>query len=318
MRRRAPGLALVLVLGATLAAVVAEEPAAPGWDEALARTWPRAAARAAGALVRVRSAGGSLARTGLLVAPGVVVTCATHLQTLGGAEGLAVEGRDGRVLPARVRGSDLRLRLVVLEVEGLEGEPLEPAPEAVPGTFVLALGSVLDRRGTVTAGIVSATARFEGRALQVDAPLDAGNHGGPLVDLEGRLVGLAVHVDPRLGDRSGVGFAIPASRVLAVVEPLRRGQVLAPAWIGVAVPRLGIPGAGVLVHAVTPGGPAAASGIAAGERILALGGRPTLDRTAFRAALAELWAGQRVEVVVAPGDGSGPSRTVMLTAEAKQ
>ena len=307
-----PALALV---GAGLLAVSAGEPepgAAPAWDVALARTWPRAAAHAAGSLVRIRPAQGGPARSGVVVDEGLVVTCATHLSELPPGD-LVVEGPDGQTVPARVRGRDLRLRLVALEVAGLRARPLELARDTRPGTFVLVLGSALDPAGTVTSGIVSATGRFDGRALQVDAPLDASNHGGPVVDLEGRLVGVAVRVDERLGDRSGVGFAIPAARVLAVREALRRGEELAPAWIGVAVPRLGLAGEGVLVRGVTPGGPAAAAGIAAGERIVSLGGVPTPHRRAFREALASLWAGQRVEVVLAPAEG-GPTRRVELSA----
>lgn len=319
-RRQALGGAVLLAAG--LVAVAAGEPEpdpGPDWGQALGRTWPRAFERAAGALVRVHPAGGGPSRSGVVVADGLVVTCATHLSPGGplatgvGGE-LVVEARDGQVVPARVRGRDLRLRLVALEAPGLRAAPLEPARGVAPGSLALVLGSGLDPQGTVTSGIVSAAGRFDGRALQLDAGLDASNYGGPVVDLEGRLIGVAVQVDERLGERSGVGFAIPTARILEAAPRLRAGEDLAPAWIGVAVPRLGLAGEGVLVRGVTPGGPAATAGIAAGERIVSLGGVPTPDRRAFRDALARLWVGQRAEVVLVPGDGGQPRRVELVAA----
>lgn len=311
MRRALPPVLLVLIAGLV---VTAKDPPVVGWDLALSRTWPAAAARGAGALVQIRGAGGA-ARSGVVVAPGVVATCATNLDPLGPGPYL-VEGQDGKAVPATVRGRDLRLRLVVLHAPGLAAAPLEPAPAPVPGTHCLVLGAVLDRRGTATSGIVSAVGRFEGRAFQLDAPLDGSNYGGAIVDLEGRLIGLPVHVDPRLGERSGVGFAISSARIAAVLEPLARGEDLGPGWIGLVVPRLGIAGAGVLVRGVAPGSPAEQAGIQAGERVVRLAGRPTPDRRAFREVLADLWAGQVVDVELA--DGKGGTRQVTLTATHKR
>jgi serine protease Do len=307
-RRAVVGLVALVALAAGLdlggARPAAGEDAADPAERALSRAFARAVDRGATHLVAIRPAGDAArrrARSGVVVAPGLVATSASNVDVFG-LDDLVVETGDGRALPATLRGRDLRLRIVLLRVAGLEQAPAPALVEGerAAGTFVVALGGVLGGPGapSATSGIISVTGRFEGRADQVDAPLDASNAGGPLVDLDGRLLGVLVHVDDRLGERSGVGFAVPVQRILAVLERLAQGDQLEAGWLGVVIPRQDDGPAGVSVRGVVPGSAAALAGVATGDRIVALDERPIVNRRAFREAVADLYAGQRVELGV--------------------
>lgn len=304
--RAALGLALVVVLAGAvhLPRRASGEGQAVDEERALSRAFARAVEAGARHLVAIRPAADAArrrARSGVVVAPDLVATCASNVDAFG-LDDLVVEDATGRVLPATLRGRDLRLRVVLLRVPDLRA----PAPELAvgarrAGSFVLALGAVLGGPGspTATQGIVSVTGRFEGRADQVDAPLDASNWGGPIVDLEGRLAGVAVHVDERLGERSGVGFAVPVPRILAVLDRLAQGDQLEAGYLGVVIPRHDDgQGEGVPIRGVVPGSSAAAAGVEAGDRVVSLAGRPVPDRRAFREVAADLYAGQKVEMEV--------------------
>lgn len=281
---------------------------------ALSRTLARAVKVAAPHLVAVRPrTQKTRARSAVVVAPGVVVTSADNLDVFG-LDDLVVEDAQGRTFPARLRGRDLRLRLLVFRCPTLPTRPFPRAPAAGrrAGAFVLALGAPLRNRGTPTAtfGIVSATNRFQGRADQIDAALDASNSGGALVDLEGRLLGVLVYVNARLGERSGVGFAVPLAPIDAAVPVLLRGKQLEAGWLGIVIPRYKAGGErGVEVIALNSRGPAKAAGVARGDRIVSVAGRATPTLRAFREAQAYLYAKQAIELVVQRG---GVKRTIKL------
>ncbi|RMG10378.1 MAG: PDZ domain-containing protein [Planctomycetota bacterium] len=311
-RRRALALSPLAIGLLAVARTQAGGPAAPARPDpseaalALAEVLPEAVRRAAPHLVLIRPRSEARSarrrgRSGVVVARGVVVTCARNVDAFG-VDDLVVEDARGHATPARLRGRDLRLRLVALEADGLDAPPAPRAPlRRVPGSLVLALGAPLRTEGlpSATFGILSATDRFAGRADQVDAALDPSNLGGALVDLRGRLLGVVVHPDPRLGWRSGVGFAIPSHLIDAALPLLRAGAELAPGDLGLALSRVaGGPGAGVEVARVDPEGPAASAGLRPGDRILRLGGRATPGLRAFRRATAPLYAGQRVELLL--------------------
>ncbi|MCO5170131.1 MAG: S1C family serine protease [Planctomycetes bacterium] len=306
--RRGAGLGLVAVVVAAAAVDLRPVSGQAGGEppeRAVSRTLARAVDLGARHLVAIRPADDAArrrARSGVVVAPDLVATCASNVDVFG-LDDLVVEDAGGQTLPATVRGRDLRLRVVVLRVPGLGLPAPAPVAERRAGAFVLALGAVLDgpTAPTATQGIVSAVGRFEGRADQVDAPLDASAWGGPLVDLEGRLIGVTVHVDPRLGERSGVGFAVPVPRVLAVLERLAQGDQLEAGWLGVVIPRHDDGEPGVPVRGVVPNSAAAAAGLQAGDRIVGAGGREIPGRRAFREWAADLYAGQAVELEVLRG-----------------
>jgi serine protease Do len=241
---------------------------------------------------------------------GVIVTAAGELLTnyhvAGRAERIAATLASGEIVDAEVVGHDALTDLSVLRLDLSRRPP--GAPPLVPARFragepavgepVLALGSPLTLASSVTLGIVSNTRRvftditgtrleemeLEGEPtglftlwIQHDALILPGNSGGPLVDLDGRIVGIN-----ELGG-AGVGFAIPAPLAEGVLaEILARGRVRRAdlGWTLLPVAKLG-PGRaerGALVASVTPGGAAERAGVRPGDRLLALAGEPVTVR----------------------------------------
>jgi len=286
-------------------------------EEALSRVGERAIAAGAPHVVLIRPKGETRGvrrrgRSGVVIAKDVVVTSASNVDVFG-VDDLVVVDSKGNAWPARLRGRDLRLRLVVLRCPGL-GAPAAPrSPGVEPGSFVFALGAALRQDGlpTATFGIISALGRFQGRADQIDAGLDESNFGGALVDLQGRLRGVVVKVDSRLGHRSGVGFAIPIDLIDDALPKLLEGAQLELGDLGLGIPRVVTAHAAPGVEVRSVSGPAAAAGLQSGDRIVSLDRRATPDARSFRMAAARVYAGRRVEVEVLR---DGASRTFELEA----
>jgi serine protease Do len=275
--------------------------------------------------------------SGAVVAPGRVLTVAHNLRH----EEVTVSFADGRTEAGRVAGVDADLDLAAVEVETGDVEPVAWEPEGargtVIGTAVLALANPGGRGLRVTHGFVSSAGRrFRGPrgrriagAIEHTAPLPRGSSGGPLVDVEGRLLGLNA-----VRREGGLVLAVPADRVLAArADALWRREPAGRPRLGVAVapPRVarrlrqavGLPERdGVLVRAVDADGPAAAAGIEPGDLLVAAAGRPltgvdelyealdaagldgTLDLRAVRGE-AERTATVRFGASAAGGGGSG-------------
>jgi serine protease Do len=251
--------------------------------------------------------------SGVVIASGRVLTNAHNLRH----DDVAVTFNDGRREPARVLGSDTDFDVAVLEVDTGEVEPVEWAEDPTPvrqGQAVLALANPGGRGLRVTPGFVSAVARsFRGPrgrriagAVEHTAPLPRGSSGGPLVDVDGRLLGLnSVRVD------GGLILAIGADAGLRQrVHALARGESTSRRRLGVAIapPRVarrlrhavGLPERdGVLIRGVEAGGPAAAAGIERGDLIVSAGGS-AIDRVdALYEALDG--AGEELELTVVRG-----------------
>jgi S1-C subfamily serine protease len=283
-------------------------PPRPEEARAIDRVLPRAIDRIAPSLLRVHPKGDASeiarkTRTALALERDLAVMDALSVAVTG-VEDLVVEDAAGKVHAVRVRGRDLRLRLVALAVD--DGE-LVPAPRAtrVPdaGAFVLALGTVYGTKPNAAFGIVSAPGRFEGRALQVDCGIDPANAGGAVCDLEGGLVGVPVLVDRKLGDDSGVGFVVPMSRIERVVERLKKGDELQTGFMGIALPQdepeitPSLEG-GVKIEGIRADGPAQKAGLETNDVILSLGGEKVSSLKGLLGLLSDHAAGDAVEVVV--------------------
>ena len=201
---------------------------------------------------------------------------------------------DGRELPATVVGTDARTDLAVLQVKSDTALPhlaLGNSDAARVGDWVVAIGNPFGLGGTVTAGILSARGRAIGQGpyddfLQIDAPINRGNSGGPLFAQDGTVIGVNTAIFSPSGGSVGIGFAIPANLVKDVVGQLAANGSVARGWLGVAtqaispamVTALHLPKAdGALVSQVEPNSPAAKAGVEEGDVITAVQSQPVHD-----------------------------------------
>jgi serine protease Do len=176
---------------------------------------------------------------------------------------------------------------------------------------VLAVGNPFGLGGTVTAGIVSALSRDIGSGpydfLQIDAAVNKGNSGGPTFNLEGEVVGVNTAIYSPSGGNVGIAFAIPAKTASEVVEQLRTNKTVSRGWLGVKIESVDEDKAaslglkeprGALVNELTPGGPAAASTLRAGDVILAVNGARVEDSRDLARKIAELSPSTNVDLEV--------------------
>jgi serine protease Do len=235
---------------------------------------------APGVAVPVRRGAGS----GFIIsADGYVVT---NNHVVEGAREVVVTLSDGRQLPARLVGRDPPTDLAVLKVEGRDLPFVSFARTRLPevGDWVVAVGNPFGLGGTATAGIVSAHGREIGEAyvsyLQIDAPINSGNSGGPSFDLQGRVVGVNTAIFSPTGGSVGIGFAIPADLAQGVTEQLIRSGRVTRGYLGVGVrdltpaiaAELGLRGQrGALILDVAGGGPASGA-LQRGDVVTAVGG----------------------------------------------
>src|SRR5262245_53971859 len=158
------------------------------------------------------------------------------------ASNVQVTADDGRTYEARVIGTDPRTDLALIKVDGRNDFPYVALAETSPriGDWVLAVGNPFGLGGTVTAGIVSANGRDIGAGpyddfIQIDAPVNRGNSGGPTFDVNGHVIGVNTAIFSPSGGNVGIAFAIPASTVRSVVAQLRERGSVTRGWIGVQI-----------------------------------------------------------------------------------
>ena len=197
---------------------------------------------------------------------------------------------DGTTLPAKVIGTDKKTDLALLKVTKPGTYPFVHWAEKAPrvGEWVMAIGNPFGLGGTVTAGIVSARGRDIGAGpyddfLQIDAPVNRGNSGGPTFNANGQVVGVNTAIFSPSGGSVGIGFAIPSEVAQTVIQDLETKGSVARGWIGVQIQpvtdeiaeSLGLKSTkGALVAEAQPTGPASAAGIKSGDVILGVDGAP--------------------------------------------
>ncbi len=254
--------------------------------------------------MEARGSGFIVSETGLIV---------TNNHVVKDAKTVSVTLDDGTELPAKVIGVDPRTDIAVIKVDSSKKLPwleLGDSAHVRPGEWVLAMGNPFGLGGTVTAGIVSASGRDIGSGpydnyIQVDAPINQGNSGGPLFTQDGRVVGINTAILSPTGGSVGIGFAIPAAMVRTVVAQLEKDGHVTRGYIGVetqqvspamaAALKLGNDGkdVGALVAGVQADSPAGKAGLQAGDVIQAVNGDKVGTPRALALAVAAVKPGEK-------------------------
>jgi len=287
-------------------------------DEAIAS----AVAKAAPSVVRIDAIGGLQKTQGVLVGEGVTtgLVVAADGYIISSAysfiqqpASVLVTLADGRRLAARIVARDHARKLVLLHVDAKT--PLL-VPQAAPrnelrvGQWAVALGRTFSADApSVSTGIVSATQRIWGRAIQTDAKISPNNYGGPLIDIQGRVLGVLAPLSPQTATEiagaewydSGIGFAIPLEDIFARLETLKQGTDIHAGLLGVALKgnQFTQP---IEIAVCQPKSPAAKAGFQAGDIILQIGQTPVRRIPEMKHALGRLDAGQSVAITVQRGD----------------
>ncbi|MDJ0946770.1 MAG: DegQ family serine endoprotease [Kiloniellales bacterium] len=251
--------------------------------------------------------------SGFIVDPdGYVVT---NRHVIAGADEITITLHDGRSLTAELVGQDEKTDLALLKVEADEALPSVAFgdSEAVrPGDWVIAVGNPFGLGGSVTAGIVSARGRdLPGGSiidfLQIDAPINKGNSGGPTFDMDGKVIGVNTAIYSPNGGSVGIGFAIPSEIASEVVADLREKGKVERGWLGVRIQAVTPEFAegfrleeakGALISSVTPDSPAAAAGLETGDVILSWDGKAVDELKDLPRLVAFTPVGKTVEVEI--------------------
>lgn len=263
--------------------------------------------------------------SGFIISPDGYIVTNNHV--IDNATSIKVTLDDGTELPATLVGADPKSDLAVLKIAS-------PKPLAViswgdsdrlkAGDQILAIGNPFGIGTTVTAGIVSARGRDLHSGpyddfIQIDAPINHGNSGGPLVDVEGKVVGINTAIYSPNGGSVGVGFAIPSDQAQNVVVRLMKDGSIHHGFIGVQIQpvtpdvanAIGLATAeGALVAKVEAGTPAGRAGIRTGDVITALGGQAIKSPRDLSRMVADLSPGQKEHVTVWR---QGETKDVLLT-----
>jgi serine protease Do len=236
-----------------------------------------------------------------------------------------VKFSDGREYTAKVIGVDPKTDLALLKIDSDDTfRPLkfaETAPRV--GDWVLAVGNPFGLGGTVTTGIISASGRDIGAGpyddfLQIDAPINRGNSGGPAFNLKGEVVGINTAIYSPSGGSVGIGFAIPSSTAKAIIADLEDDGTVTRGWLGVQIQpvsaeiadSIGLDKAsGTIIAAVSDDSPAGISGLRTGDTILAVNGEDVAGPKELSRKVAAIKPGTSVEMTVFR---DGKQRTVTV------
>ncbi len=254
--------------------------------------------------------------SGFIIDPSGFIVTNNHV--IENSEQITVTLNDGSSLPAKVVGRDLKTDLALLKVN-----PKKPLPatkfgdsdKARIGDWVIAIGDPFGLGSTVTAGIVSARNRDINAGpyddfIQTDAPINRGNSGGPLFNMDGDVIGINSAIFSPSGGSVGIGFSIPSNLARDVVGQLRQFGIAKRGWIGVRIQGVSDEVAeamhlgttqGALVADVTPEGPAAKAGLAKGDLVTGFDGKPITDSKILPRIVAATQIGKTVNIDVLRG-----------------
>jgi serine protease Do len=243
------------------------------------------------------------------------------------AQSVQVTTDDGATYNARVVGTDPKTDLALIKVDGKSSFAYVNFEDHAPrvGDWVVAVGNPYELSGTVTAGIVSAQGRDIGSGpydnyIQIDAPINKGNSGGPAFDMNGKVIGVNTAIYSPSGGSVGIGFDVPAQTAKAVIAELKDKGVVTRGWLGVKVQpvttgiadSLGMKKAeGAMVDEPQIGSPAAKAGVQSGDVVTGLNGTPVKDSRDLARKVAAFAPGSSVELDILR-NGQSKTLTVAL------
>jgi serine protease Do len=238
----------------------------------------------------------------------------TNAHVVDGANVVTVKLTDKREFRAKVVGTDKQSDVAVLKISAssLPTVKIGDPSQSKVGQWVVAIGSPYGFDNTVTSGIISAKARSLPNEnytpfIQTDVPVNPGNSGGPLFNLQGQVIGINSMIYSQTGGFQGLSFAIPIDEAMRVKDELVKTGHVSRGRLGVAVQGVNQTLAdsfglqkpvGALVSSVDPGGPAAKAGLQAGDVILAVNGTPVNDSTDLPAQIASMKPGSKATLDV--------------------
>jgi putative serine protease PepD len=269
------------------------------------------------AVVSIRTDSGS--GTGFVVDKNGTIVTNAHV--VGNATQVQLQFADDHTAPGDVRGVDTSSDLAIVHVDPARAGKLTPLQFAdsstvVTGQLAVAIGSPFGLPQTATAGIVSGTGRHieapDGfqidSVIQTDAPINPGNSGGPLLDANGRVIGInsQIATGGTSNGNVGIGFAVPSNTVRDVIPRLEAGQTIRRAYLGVSsAPASG----GAQVQQLTAGGPAERAGIREGDVIVSVAGKAIGNPDDLAASIQDRQPGETVSIVI---KRDGQSRTLQV------
>jgi serine protease Do len=248
--------------------------------------------------------------SGFIIDPSGYIVTNNHVIEDG--KKITVKLPNGREFQAHLIGTDKDTDVALLKVDGVTDLPTVSFGDdhrLRVGDWVVAVGNPFGLGGTVTAGIVSSIGRDIGSGpytdyIQIDAPINQGNSGGPTFDLSGRVVGMNTAIFSPSGGSVGIGFAIPASTVKSIVDQLREHGNVSRGWLGVQIQSLtpdmaaslGVKNAkGAIVASVVDDSPASHAGFHQGDVVLSLNGQDVDDNRDLTRKVASLRVGERAQ-----------------------
>ncbi len=253
---------------------------------------------------------------------------ATNNHVIDGADEIIINFHDGTKLKVeKVIGRDTKTDIALLKVtpkKPLKAVPLGSSAKMAVGDWVLAIGNPFGLGGSVSLGIISAKQRDINSGpyddyLQTDAAINKGNSGGPLFNMDGEVIGINTAIISPTGGSIGIGFSVPSDTVASVVDQLKKYGEIRRGWLGVKIQTvtediaetLGIAeNTGALVGGISPGGPAAAGGIEAGDVILKFDGKDISTMRGLPRIVSQTPVGQSVDVELLRG---GKKKTIKVT-----
>ncbi|MEW4565686.1 PDZ domain-containing protein [Bremerella sp. JC770] len=325
-------LSCLLVLAALL---IASPGQAQQLNDAEQKAIQAAVDRAAASVVQIETVGGLIegggpiegaSRTsGTIVSPDGYILSSLY-GFIQEPSGILVSMPSGKRVAGKIIAKDTQRNLILLKVE----TDVELAvPEAVareelqPGQWALALGKTFAKDvSSVSVGIVSATHRVWGKAVQTDAKISPNNYGGPLIDIQGRVIGILTPLSPQDPSAtggfewydSGIGFAVPLTEIQQRLDTLKEGEDLKPGLLGINLKGKDIVADPAEIAAVRYNSPAQVAGIQEKDILIGANGRPIERQAQLKHILGEAYAGDTIEFKVKRGEEE-LTATVTLAGE---